>query len=596
MDAIDPVLFVRSIPPFHAVARPLLDEALACLQVCFVPAGTRLVRAGGEPLRHLWIVRSGAVRLERDSQVLQVLEEGETFGYTSLISGEASLDAIVDEDLLAYRLPGPAFAKLLADAQFAAHFAVGLSERLKSSLEHSAIATFQPDLAAEVRRLVRRPPVWVEANATVAESARVMREERISSVLVRGDPPGIVTDRDFRNRVLAERLGPGTPVTRVLSRPLVTLGAAAPVHEAWSVLLEAGVHHLPLVEGGEIVAVLTSTDLLRHTGEGPVAVLRSVEQLVSRGELPAYSARLPQMVSALLLAGLDAARVAGFVTRLNDALVRRLLRWAEDELGPPPAPYAWIALGSEARGEQILLTDQDNALVYADAGASRREWYQALAERVGADLEAAGFPPCPGGRMARRWSGPLARWDEQIRDSIANRPGAAGIFFDLRKVSGSLDLSPLSARLERDGKDPMFVRRLAEGALEFTPPPMMLLRLRGSSSTVDLKAHGISPIVFLARCYAIEAGTRARNTLERLEAAARAGLLDEASCGAVTEAFRFLLGLRLRLQLAAVSERRAPSSKVALSALGAVERTRLKDGFRAIKHWQEASAHRWGLA
>ena len=175
------------------------------------------------PLKHLYVIRKGAVRLERGGQTLQVLEEGETFGYTSLITGKATLDGVVEEDLLAYRIPGEEFHRLLSDARFAGHFAAGLATRLESSLEHSPVATFRVDLAAPVETLVRRAAVWVDAAATVGDAARVMVEQRVSSVLVRGETPGIVTDRDFRIRVLAQGLGPETPVARVLSRPVKTV-------------------------------------------------------------------------------------------------------------------------------------------------------------------------------------------------------------------------------------------------------------------------------------------------------------------------------------------------------------------------------------
>jgi len=593
MASIDPVAYVRTVPPFDALPQPLFDEAARSLEVGYYPAGTRVVREGGEPLQHLYIIRKGAVRLERGGQSLQVLEEGETFGYTSLITREATLDAIVEDDLLAYRLPDAQFQRLLSDARFAGHFAVGLSERLKASLDHSPVALFQADFAAEVQLLVRRPPVWVGPDTTVGEAAVVMRDNRISSVLVRTEPPGIVTDRDFRNRVLAEGLGPDALVTRVFSRPLRTVESVTPLYEAWSALLEVGAHHLPITRDGEIVGVLSSTDLLRHSAQGPVAVLRRVEHLAGREALPGYGKTLTEMASALLSGGLDPSAIAGYVARLNDALLRRLLRWAEADLGPPPAPYAWLVLGSEGRMEQTLLTDQDNAIAFADEGESRRDWYQRLADRVNADLEAAGFPPCAAGRMARAWHWTVSEWVKRIDEEAEKRPAAAGVLFDLRRAGGHLDIAPIESALSAAAKKPLFVRRLAKTALEASPPHTLLIRLRGESSTVDLKAQGISPVVWLARCYAIEAGATARNTLERLDAAVRAGIMAEAVRSNVGEAYRFLLGLRLRLHLRLLADGKPTTNKVALSQLTGIERSRIKDSFRAIKGWQDMAAYRY---
>jgi CBS domain-containing protein len=594
MAAIDPVAFLRATAPFQALPQELFDAATGAVDVAYHPAGTRLARVGGEPLQHLYVIRKGAVRLERDGQVLQVVEEGETFGYTSLISGEATLDVVADEDLVVYRLPAEAFRSLLRDAPFAAHFALGLAERLKASLHQAPAATFRSDLSRQVEQLVRRAAAWVEADATVGDAARVMREEHISSVLVRAEPPGIVTDRDFRNRVLAEDLGPETPLLRVLSRPLRTIPASTPTYEAWTILLDEGLHHLPVERDGAIVGVLTSGDLLRQSAQGPVSVLRGVERLAGRDSLPGYGAKVAEMASALVAGRLDVAVIAGFVARLNDALLRRIVRWALDDLGPPPAPFAWIAFGSEGRMEQTLLTDQDNALVYADEGVARPEWYQAFAERVNADLEAAGFPSCAGGYMARKWNGPLSEWTRRFSGWI-DSPQAqalleASIFFDYRRVEGDLDLAQLDAVVAESPRKPVFLRFLAKSAMIFKPPASLLLRLRGESSEVDLKLHGISPIVFLARCYGLEVGTVARNTLERIEAAARADLLDRETADTVAEAHRFLVSLRLRLQLRAIAEGGQPTNRIALSGLSAVERARLKDAFRAIRGLQDRAA------
>jgi CBS domain-containing protein len=229
--------------------------------------------------------------------------------------------------------------------------------------------------------------------------------------------------------------------------------------------------------------------------------------------------------------------------------------------------------------------------VYADEGAGRKEWYQALADRANADLEAAGFPRCSGGYMAQRWNGPLSEWVQRFSGWI-DSPSAqarleASVFFDYRRVAGQLSLDRLDAVLAEAPKSFAFLRFLAKSAMEFRPPGLLLLRLRGGSSEVDLKAHGITPVVSLARCYALEAGSVARNTVERIEAAARAGLLDAETAEIVSEAYGFLIGLRLRIQLRLLSEEEPPTNQIALSELTGIERSRLKEAFRAIRGFQD---------
>jgi CBS domain-containing protein len=585
--SIDPIAYLRSVAPFDLLPQPLFDEAAAGVEVAFHPVGTRLSSAGGDPFHFLYVIRRGSVRLERDGQTIQLLEEGEMFGYTSLITGEATMDVTVEEDLLAYRVPEAEFRRLLGDGTFARFFAVELAERLKTSLTHTPVAALQPDLSQDVAQILQRGAVWVDAGATVAEAARVMRAERISSVLVRTSPPGILTDRDLRGRVLAEGLGPKTPVVQVFSQPVQAVPVGMPLFEAWKNLVDAGVNHLAVARDGELIGVLTSSDLLKCSAQGPISVLRSVERIGGRDGLAGYGGRVAEMASALLSGGLEANTIAGFVARLNDTLLRRITQWVEAELGPAPAPWAWLVFGSEGRMEQTLLTDQDNALVYADEAAGDRGWFERFADRVGDDLELAGFPRCPGGRMARRWHGTLSEWEHQIESSMEERPHDAAIFFDHRKVAGRLDVAPIEEVLASAKKVRHFVRVLASGALGFVPPTGILLR---KSSRVDLKAEGISPVVFLARCYAIEIGTPARNTFRRLDAALAAGLMGENVHADVSQAYQLLLGVRLRAQLRALAEHRPPANEIVMASLTPMERNRVKESFRAIRRWQEKAA------
>ena len=589
--------FVRSTQPFGALPQDAFDAVAPALEEVSFPAGARIIERGGAPSQHLYLIRRGAVRVERGGQTLQVLEEGEIFGFTSLITGRARLDVVVDEDLAALRLPQREFEALLAHASFAGHFAVGLAERLKHSLERSPVESFQPDLGLPVERLLHGPPVRIGPGATVGEAARLMSDREVGSVLVDSDPPGIVTDRDLRRRVLARGRGPETPVREVLSSPLRTVPAGTPLYEAWRVLLDAGVHHLPVTRGSEVVGVLSAGAVLRSTRAGPVAVMKRVEQLPGREALAGYGAWVTEMVSALHAGGLEPTVIGQFVARLNDTLLARILRWAEADLGRPPCPYAWLVFGSEGRMEQLLLTDQDNALAWADDTPEAAAYFESLAGRVVADLQAAGFPACPGGYMSTRWRGPLAQWEERFRGWLATpSPQAlleAAIFFDFRRGHGALSVGTLEAITARAREARAFLPAMAKSALTFRVPSGLVLRLRGEASRVDLKLSAISCIVFLARVYGLEVGARSSNTIDRLRAAARAGLIEDDTCETLAEAYRFLLRLRVREQLRTIARGQPPTHLVSLRDLSSLERSRLRDVFRAIEAWQERATYHY---
>lgn len=591
LSALDPVAHLRRVPPFDVLPEPLFLEAAAALEIGLWEPGARLVVAGREPLRHLYVIRRGAVRLERDGRVLQVLEEGEAFGYTSLLSGHAALDVVVEETLLADRLPASAFERLLAVPGFAAHFGVGLGERLAASLASARSVRFEPDVGREVGGLVRRAPVWIDAGATVGEAARVMHEARVSSALVRCAPPGIVTDRDLRGRVLAEGLGPDAPVLAVCSRPLRTLPAAAPLYEAWRIFLDAGVNHLVVVRGDDVVGVLTSTDLLRHSAQGPLAVLRRFERVATPAAAAGYARAVAEMAAGLLASGLDPARLTALVAHLDEVLLRRLLQLALADLGPAPAPWAWLARGAAARGERTLLARQEAALVFAGDGEGAQGFFEGLAARLATDLATAGFLAVPG-RGPRDAVATLDGLAARIEAAARDRPYEVSAWLDLRRLAGPLATGAVEAAVARAARGRHVIRHLAAQALALAPPAPLLLRLRGAAA-VDLERQALLPIVFLARCFAVEAGSAAQGTLGRLDDARAAGVLSERAHAEVSDAWRFLLGLALASELRDVAAGRAPAPRVAPAELTALERSRLKDALRVVQRWQEAAAHRW---
>jgi CBS domain-containing protein len=454
------------------------------------------------------------------------------------------------------------------------------------------------ELTTPIGSLVSTSPVCVNPEATVAEAARAMRDAEASAALIEDDPPGIVTHRDLAERVLATRLDLDTPVRAAMSRPLVPFPESMPLFEALRRLLELRVHHLPVTRGERVVAILRDTDLLRHQLRSPLPLLERVEDLRQLADVPRdYSREVASIAETLFGGGLGVAQIARVLSALSDALVRRLLRLAEDELGPPPCPYSWIVLGSEGRREQVVLSDQDNALVYLGDGRHAGAYFGSLAELVVDGLIRAGFPRCPGGYMATRWCMPLAEWKAlfgqwvQVPDPQALLD--AQIFLDFRAVHGGLSLEPLDRILVSGGRRAIFLHNLARAALRFRPPLGPLGRMRTADGRIDLKAGGIAAIVMLARVYALAEGIPARPTLERLEDAAHAGTLSRAGAEILSESFRFLTRLRLQQQLRSLNQGREPSNRVRLEALSPLERRRLVEALRAVRKQQDAAALRF---
>jgi CBS domain-containing protein len=449
----------------------------------------------------------------------------------------------------------------------------------------------EQSLALPVKYLIKRPPVFIDEVATIAQAASVMQNARIGSVLVRANPPGIITDRDLRGRVLAAGLGSEIPVRRVMSQPLKTLDSDAPVFVALHLMLEENIHHLALLEEGKIVGLISSSDLLQHEASSPLYLRRTLETLEAPARLAHYSREVAVMVETLFRSGLGAVEIGRIVSSLNDALVKRLVSLAERDLGPAPTAFAWVVFGSEGRLEQALLTDQDNALIYGEESETARVYFAALAERVVNGLIQVGFPPCAGGFMATRWRRSLEEWCSLFARWVRTpEPQAlldAAIFFDFRPVAGALSLAPLDEILAGTGTEKTFIAHLAEGALAH-PPLGFFNRIRSDDGRVDVKKGGLAPIVGLARAAALAGGSLERSTLERLAVAGKSGtILNQDDASELAEIFQLLLHLRLRQQLASLQATRPLDHNVHLNALSTLERRHLKEGFVMIRRIQD---------
>ena len=599
-EALGPQEFLRSLPPFDQLDEATFATALSALEVTYVARGTRILHRGGEPSGYLHVVRKGTALLARDGLPVLTVEAGEWFGLSAVQEGqrpEFDVDAL--DDLLLYRLPGPVVRDLARAPAFAQEVTKGLASRLRATSRPPA---GQPAVVpmAPVTDLISRGLVTLPPGATVGQIARTMRVERVSSVVLRAEPPAIVTTSDLRDRVLAEDQGPATPGLRVASRPIHAVDASTSIAEARTTMLERSMHHLGVEREGELIGVITTGDLLRSDASSPFHVQRELAT-APREAFGRVRERLHATVAALLSAGLSPLEITRTVSMLTDVLLRRAVTLAIEALGPPPADFAWLTLGSDARREQTLLTDQDHALVHGEVDEDGAAWFAAFAADITEQLAAAGLPHCPGGVMAVNWSGTIATWQARFEHWFAEPDVRAlyetSIFFDHRVVAGTLDVSTLDETVRAHREDGVFLARFASGAGTSRPPLGLLHRVRSTADgDVDVKAGGINPIVALARVLAVEAGTPTRPTTDRLAVAVDRGALGLDAAEELTEAFRFFQGLRLEYHLQAWRDRRELSNLVHLDELTPIRRRHLKEAFVAVARVQQTVIHRLGGA
>lgn len=607
--------FLAQHEPFDTLPPHVLDELPRLMSVEYFRRGSKLI-ARGRDNHHLYVLRSGAADVhDAQGTLVERGEAGACFGSITLTRGNPStFDVTAIEDSLALLVPADVFRVLCAehphvDAFFDAqrrHRMQGAVAELQLSSTGSAI------LKTQVRDLLRRPPVTVPTGSTVRDAARVMSDERVSCLLVMDGErlAGILTDRDLRTRVLAAGVDPGVAVTEVM-----TVGPATGARDAlaFEVLLEMtarGIHHLPIVtEDERPLGLVTTTDLLRLEQANPVYIAGDVAKQADVAGVARVSARLPLVVTALVEQDASAHDIGRVVTAVGDAVERRLIALAEAELGPPPAPYCWVTLGSRARHEQALATDQDNAiLVDDDVEPDGLEWYARLADRVSEGLVACGYPRCAGDVMATnpRWRQPLERWRLAFTSWLSQpTPEAvlgASIFFDMRPVHGD---QTLHARLQQhvlsgSPRSLVFLAHLAKQAA-LNEPPLgffrgFVLQKEGEHlGALDIKRGGVGAVVELARVHSLSVGSPAVNTQARIEAVREAGVLGDDRADDLRDAFEFISYVRLRHQAAQVRAGLPVDNYVAPDTLSSFDKRHLREAFAIVRSAQSALGHRYPM-
>ena len=607
-------------PPFDELPEEVLDDVARQVEIGYCKAGTQILTFNQE-IHELHYVRSGAVEIfRRNGDLYNRLTEGDVFGHFGLLRrNRVRFPAKAIEDTLLYYIPGTLFDQLCEQYEHFADFveAEGQS-RLKAAVENGRASEL---MKIKVRKLISRLPVTVPLTTSVQEAAQVMTSQSVSSLVVvdphsqwpnpdrvpvaephHGVMVGIITDRDFRTRVLAEGLPLDTPVSDVMSPNPITVQGDDTVFEAMLSMLRNNIHHLPVVTRRRPIGLINLSDIIKYESQSSLYLVSAIYNKQSAEELKSL---LPDVRATFVRMARDEASahmIGSAMSGIGRSFTQRLLELAEDQLGPPPVPYAFMALGSMARDEQLVVTDQDNALVLDDRfdPAQHDDYFFQLATIVSDGLAACGYSYCKGGIMATnpKWRQPLSVWRGYFNDWI-DRPKPEAllnscIFFDLDAVYGESALVEELQELlaERASSNEPFLAALARNALNRTPPlgffrTFVMEKDGRHKNVINLKRRGTAPLTDLIRVHALACGSRAQNSFDRLDAIAATKLMPPEALERLRYALEFLSLVRIRHQAVDLEDGMDPDNDVEPENIPAAERHNLKEAFQVLSNAQK---------
>ncbi|AZA09416.1 putative nucleotidyltransferase substrate binding domain-containing protein [Corynebacterium pseudopelargi] len=604
--------FLAEHAPFAQLSHTLLAPLPQACTMRYVRAGETVV-ALDSPNDYCFIIRSGAVDvLDQQGVLLDRRDAGRCFGYSTILGENRSrYQMVAVEDSLLLLLPREAFLQVAQqDAAFERFFS-SQSKRMSAAAQHLRSDSSSELLRTPLEKFMIRDAATV-GQVSIREAAQVMTSRNVSSLLITQDGKvrGIVTDRDLRSKVVAQARDPHESIERIATIEPVTARAETSALEAMLTMTELGIHHLPVVDEQELlIGIVSAADIMRLLRNDPMYITADISSRQTPEELAQAYSMAHDVALRFIERGAGAEAVSGVLTLAADGIARRLCTLAEEELGPPPVPYAFVVAGSQARKGMGLASDQDNCLVLSDEYQDEHnEYFEALSQRVCSGLDAAGQVLCPGDMMASnpQWRMTRRQWIDTFQHWItAPEPDAllhAQTFFDFRAIHGASELAKEvhSEAIAMAQTSKRLHAHLATLAARREPPlgffrGFVVERSGEHVHQLDLKKGGIYAVTQLARLFAVAGGIDQIATRQRLQLAGQVGSVSERGAQDLIDAFEFLSTIALRHQAAQIRAGQRPDYHVDPNALKKLDREHLRDAFQIIKNMQNALSTKYPI-
>lgn len=531
--------FLTQHPPFDELEDDVLNFITQHIEISYFREDTPVIHFGDE-IHDLYMVRSGVVEVyRRKGELYNRLDEGALFGQMGLLTNnKVRFPVKAIKDTLLYCIPESVFQEIYDNHESFADFVeVQDNARLRQAVSNS---NEQNDLTtSKVRTLITRDAPYIYQDETIQNAAVKMADENVSALLVvnpdvmeddEDNSPlvGIITDRDLCTRVLAQGLDSSEEVSDAMTTELISIDHNAYVHEVMLKMLRYNVHHLPVLKDNNPIGIIEVSDIVRYESQNSLLLVSSIFQQQSIEDLAAVSEQVKSSFVRMVNEDANSHMVGSAMSVIGRSFKQRIIELAEEELGEPPVPYCFLALGSMGRDEQLLVTDQDNAIILDNTFIKEEHdsYFVELAKRVCDGLDKCGYRYCTGDIMATNdmWRMTRSEWEECFADWIDDpNPKAllnASIFFDLDGVYGRLkwaeQLNGFIVRRAR--KNNRFLACLARNALNRTPPlgffkDFVMEKDGQHKNSINLKRRGTAPLADLIRVHALAVGSRSKNSL-----------------------------------------------------------------------------------
>ncbi len=615
--------FLRIYPPFNEMHPKDLDALSHEVSILYKTKDSVIFEEDGQPHEHFYIVHKGAVVLRKNStnDIVDLCDEGDIFGLRPLMANENyKLGAKAYEESILYAVPIADFRPYTQKYEGVANF---LLESFASNTRNPYSKSYKGKLLGESTALqpqldkglldlqhvnYSKKLVTSPKNASIKSIALAMTKKKVGAMLIveNGLPQGIITDKDIRNKI-ATGIHPITAEAKeIMTAPVITYPKKMTIAQAQMAMMKNGISHLCLTEDGTpntaAVGMLSKHDVMLELGNNPAVLMKAIKRAGKFQEIKTIRRRIIGLLKGYLDQNIPLTLTSKVISELNDACIKKIIKIALKDLeNQPPVKFAWLPMGSQGRSEQLLHTDQDNALIFENVPENElsktRAYFLNLSKAVNKGLKIIGYEYCPAEMMASNpdWCLSLSEWKDRVSHWITN-PGPeevllSSIFFDYNISYGDVTLvDELTAHIFKGTeKYPIFFTHLASGALQNPSPTgffrSFLVEEDGAHKDFfDVKRRALMPLIDGARILILSHQIKSiNNTALRFERLAELEPNNEALFSACSYATKALLKFRTKQGLLHNDSGRF----IALDTLTKEEKIKLKRTFKTIKELQE---------
>ena len=624
--------FLKGFPPFSFLHQKDLEKLSEQISIVYKDKDAVIFAENEETHDSFYVVHKGAVALKKSHKnaVLDMCDEGDIFGLRPLLAQENYImEAVAHEETILYAIPIAVFKPYALENRTVGNFLIEsyasntrnpYSDIHKDKLygddllheNNSERDSFDLQPIKYSKKIVTCGP-----STTARDIAKIMTKKKVGAILIVDEmlPIGIITDKDLRNKIVTGDYSILTTAETIMTKPVITYPKKMTVTEAQMAMMKSNISYLCLTKDGTIntkaVGILSKHDVMVALGNNPAVLIKALKRTKKAKEIKPIRARIMQLLQGYLDQNIPMTLISKIITELNEACTTRVIEISLEKMSsPPPVIFAWLALGSQGRSEQMLHTDQDNAIVYENVSEVFREetkvYFLKFAALVNKGLFEIGYDYCPAEMMASnpKWCMSLEEWKNQVHHWITN-PGKnevllSFIFFDYSLTYGDAAIvDELSESIFENVKaNPIFYVHLVSGALQSPSPTgffrQFLVEQDGANKDhFDIKRRALMPLTDAARVLILSHSVKSiSNTAERFEKLAELEPNNRELYLSCSYSFKALLKFRTKQGLL----HHDSGQFIALESLSKMEKIKLKRTFKTIKELQELISIRFNVS